>query len=637
MKIESVKITPTEAEQLGLNEMTLSRLGKIVLLAGKNGSGKTRIIDYITSLLYQKLKITNKDILESEITQFEGYIQNAQRTIASYQDNLQAGEQNAQHSEYQIRTKKEEIKHHTNQINIRKDQLLAHSKISVVGQGNFVNYVPKVLNLKDSNDLTFNELENAANSVKESGVNNLHQGALAAIQLLQTTWHNATHQDSKLDDNEKSKIIQQYEKLQGYIRKFMNTKLGRDPKGNTTIYGKPIGKANLSDGQKVFIQFCVALHAQEGDLADFVLFMDEPENHLHPAALIEVLEKLNEVVSNGQIWIATHSINILAHFSEGTVYYVEEGNATYAGNGPEKVLNGLLGDEEEIAKLSSFLDLPFAFSSAKFSYESLVDAPVVMTGSDDPQIKQIKDALSELRTSGNTIQLLDYGAGKGRLIATIQEKEKPDSGNLEEWLDYVAFDIDRTNATECIRNISSAYREPNKRYYNDEQKLIIDKGEKSFDVIVLTNVFHEISPDYWLEVLRGIKKLLKESGILLIIEDQRLPHGEKPNSYGFLVFDTQEFRKLFAVDMKEQGPNGLYYFKEERNGRLKAHYIKGSLIDRVNNITRESALKELFDHSQKEISRIRSSGQVDFKAGKEHAFWITQLANAQLALNKLGG
>ncbi|WP_374759976.1 AAA family ATPase [Acidithiobacillus thiooxidans] len=63
--------------------------------------------------------------------------------------------------------------------------------------------------------------------------------------------------------------------------------------------------------------------------------MDEPENHLHPSAVIDLLDAIKEQNPHGQIWIATHSIPLLSHYDEGSIWYVDEGSISFAGRKPE--------------------------------------------------------------------------------------------------------------------------------------------------------------------------------------------------------------------------------------------------------------------------------------------------------------
>jgi len=130
----------------------------------------------------------------------------------------------------------------------------------------------------------------------------------------------------------------------------LNTKLDRDKNGDATLFQRRLGDTRLSDGQKILLQFCVALYSQKKSLDELILFLDEPENHLHPEALIEVVDKIIASVTNGQVWIATHSINLLAHFDPSCIYYMEDGVLRYSGNVPHQVLTGLLGSEDEISK-----------------------------------------------------------------------------------------------------------------------------------------------------------------------------------------------------------------------------------------------------------------------------------------------
>ena len=125
-----------------------------------------------------------------------------------------------------------------------------------------------------------------------------------------------------------------YKKLVDLIELLLKTTLGRSIDGDATLFGKPLALANLSDGQKVLIQLAVALHAQNGKLDNTVFLLDEPENHLHPSALIEFLDALELVAPSAQFWIATHSVPLLAHIANKepmAIWYVEDGAISNAG------------------------------------------------------------------------------------------------------------------------------------------------------------------------------------------------------------------------------------------------------------------------------------------------------------------
>ena len=518
-----------------------------------------------------------------------------------------------------------------------KIALLQSNKI--VGRSSVVKYVPINLNMTDSGDLNPNQLSEFARKAANHDMGQMAQSAFAKIQEVQTTWFYATHQASEADIEDKAKAVAEYERLRSPIKLFLGADLGIDLNGGrATLFGKRLGQANLSQGQKVLLQFCVALYTQDTALSELVLLLDEPENHLHPAALNEVIDRLRSVVTNGQIWIATHSINLIAHLQDETLLYVKDGAVSYTGNDTMQVLEGLLGDEEERERLATFLSLPFIMSGTRFAYESLMAAAVVMTGAADKQLKQIKAALDAARAKGagnGKLKVLDYGAGKGRLVAALHELSAAEGEPLSDWLDYVAFDPGPANAPECRNNMARAYYDADQRYYSDLMSLREQQGDHSFDLVILTNVFHEIPPEKWTEILNpGIHQLLKTAGKLIIVEDQRLPHGEHAHSYGFLLLDTLEFKKLFQITNADV-TDGRYSFSAEEAGRLKVHYFAKALLGNVTNATRSEALAELATNAKQKIEGIRHEKHSN-KNGRLHSFWLHQFANAQLAKTELG-
>ena len=378
----------------------------------------------------------------------------------------------------------------------------------------------------------------------------------------------------------------------------------------------------------------MALFAQENNLEDLVIFLDEPENHLHPGALIDVLDKITSHVTNGQVWIATHSVNVLAHFDPSNIWYMDNGEVSYAGNIPRKVLEGLLGNEEEILRLSNFLALPAEMASAKFAYESLFYPKVVITSREDHQVAQIYGIISERITTEEKLKVLDYGMGKGRLLSTIYENERLRDSDVTKWLDFYGYDKFETNKDYCIKVFEEVYGTSD-RYFNETSMLLTVHDEKTLDFIVMCNVFHEIPPSDWLDVFNSadsVFNLLKEDGYLLIIEDQFLAVGEKAHSLGFLVYEEEEeFKALFKITVADN-----YKSTDYRNdGRLKSHHIPKSCINRIDSDSKKESMDILFKNAKKEIQILRKEDEPTFKTGKLHGFWAQQLVNVSLALEKL--
>jgi hypothetical protein len=372
----------------------------------------------------------------------------------------------------------------------------------------------------------------------------------------------------------------------------------------------------------------MAIYSQETALKDLILVLDEPENHLHPSVIIETIERIQNCVSNGQIWIATHSIPLLAHFDPSLIWYVENNKINHAGKIPEKVLHSLLGGEDEVAKLQDFISLPAQYATSRYAFESLFEPSVVITGSNDPQSFQVRADLLKLSSTGK-LRILDYGVGKGRLLSNIVDLDENNKDKLLEKLDYIAYDKYSDDRIHCEYALTKAYGNCNKRYYNDLNKLIGDKDKGSFDVVIMCNVLHEIDPKDWLKLFQVdglLSSLLSEKGILLLVEDQQIPIGEKAYQKGFLVLDTPQLKDLFSISEKDID----FKFSDLRgDGRLKAHQIPKQFLTKITASSRLKAIKSLSITAREQILKIRDE-EKNYKNGKLHGFWTQQFANAQL-------
>ena len=611
MKITSINIPADETT--GLKPIQMSKLGNLVLIAGKNGSGKSRMLTKIKNALRSKVSEARLVQAKNNVSHHTHLINKANETgnnlvsLPSWKTVVQQ-EQNVVDSFSYITTDED--------------------------RENFkcFDFVPKQLNMQDSHSMAKVTIEQNAQQIKTINISAIQNQTLPTIQYIQNQWFNATHPHFSQSDEKKDEIISNYEKLCNYIELFLDTKLGMNENGDATLFGFRIGDARLSDGQKILLQFCLAVYSQETELSDMILMLDEPENHLHPAALVEVIDKIIAAVSNGQVWIATHSINLLAHFEPHNIWYVEDGKISYAGNVPNKVLTGLLGKDDEIEKLSNFLSLPAQMATNQFSFECLFEPKTISTGGDDPQTNQIIENINTLVQDGKSVKVLDFGAGKGRLLSTIRELNLEHNIDTSAWLDYYAFDLESPNNDICKKIIDSVYTDGKNRFYNSKKTFIEETAQNSFDMIIMCNVLHEIDAKDWLSFFDEhsiFAHALKADGTLLIVEDQLLAMGEKAYQNGFLVLDKIQFKKLFDI-----ADNYLVH-DARQDGRLKAHFIKKEHLNNMTAKSRIEAIKSLFNTSKEEVLRLRSE-EATYKNGKLHGFWVQQLANAQLALSELG-
>jgi ABC-type cobalamin/Fe3+-siderophores transport system ATPase subunit len=643
MKIEKVNLPEEICATVGLKAIKMDRLNQVVLVAGKNGAGKSRLLHTINQNIKNALNtneilstIDNINKWENSIKMFEGSVKNLELKLK--EKNLSKEKIDSYNS--LLRDDKRSLENYSNSVDVEKIKLIQASYFKFdpdLDKNSTISFVPKSITLLDSYILNQQDIDNKANIIYTLGTLNIANGTIPAIEKIQRNWVNintTTIDDLNVTKVEKEKINSDYSRLKDYIKLFLNTDLKRTKEGYPEIFKKRIGEAQLSDGQKILLQFCIALFAQEASLENLIIFMDEPENHLHPAALIEVLDKIIPHIKNGQLWIATHSINVLAHFDPSNIWYIDDGEVSYAGNVPRKVMEGLLGTEEEIEKLSNFLSLPAHMASTNFSFESLFYPDVKITGADDPQVAQIFDIIKNRAKVADKLKILDFGMGKGRFISTIFENERLRESNLADWLDFYGYDKFTENKDLCLKILEDLYGNSNNRYFNDTKDLLAKHDEKTFDFIVMCNVFHEINPSDWINLFTSVTnpfKLLKDEGYLLIIEDQFLAVGEKAHANGFLVYDELEFKKLFKITTTDKYQSTDY----RKDGRLKSHHIPKNCLPRIDINSKKESLEYLIQNSKDKIKEIRMNKEPTFKNGKLHGFWAMQLANASLALEEL--
>jgi ABC-type cobalamin/Fe3+-siderophores transport system ATPase subunit len=606
MKITNVNIPAEALTQEGLPSIQMSNLGEVVLLTGANGAGKSRILRSV-------IAAANRKISNVKLNRQRQSLNSMQKAYAS--------------------SKQENFLRQIKQIEklLAADSWITTDK-AITNQLTTFEFVPKQMNLQDCYNLSPQQLDSNASAIESIlGIGNLATGAFAKIQSVQNAWWDVTHQNYSGPKEEKEKVIADYYRLKEILKTFLKADLERK-NGHATLFNFRLGDTRLSDGQKILLQFCMGLFAQGALLDDCICFMDEPENHLHPEALVKTIHNLQLIAPNTQIWISTHSIPLLSHFDPNHIWFVENGKANYAGRSPQTVLKGLVGAEEEICKLESFLGLPNMFALTNYSLECLLP-PTTSSETKDDQNKQIREILQRQREKNKQpLKILDYGAGQGRLLAAMREHLDPEL-NLAEHFDYIAFDPSEKDKLTCEKAIDSVYRSSTGRYFHSDRELKTNHSSKSFDLIILCNVFHEIDPKEWLNLFGPqeiVMTLLKDEGHLLIVEDHQIPKGELAHSKGFIVLDTLELNKLFNAK-----PNEIIVSDQRGDGRLKAHMIPKSILQNINYETRKDALKEISCNAKKEIVHLRKES-AHYKNGLKHAFWVQQFANCELALTELG-
>lgn len=276
--------------------------------------------------------------------------------------------------------------------------------------------------------------------------------------------------------------------------------------------------------------------------------------------------------------------------------------------------------------MDDLIKMSWIYALHRYAFESLFHPVPVSTGNTDPQTLQIREEIRKNLRDQTKLRVLDYGAGRGRLLSNIIENSKDTSSKPTDVIDYIAFDKFDNDRDECLSVINLIYKDYEKRYFNSLAELFGIYERESFDIVIMCNVLHEIDPKDWLRLFseKGeIPSLLSENGLLLLVEDHEMLIGEKAYQKGFLVLNTQEIKELFQI--KEADTD--FGFSDARgDGRLKAHRISKRYLSRITPETRMSALSVLKNTALEKIQETRAA-DVNYKNGKRHGFGVQQYAN----------
>lgn len=426
------------------------------------------------------------------------------------------------------------------------------------------------------------------------------------------------------DEIKNKRSYQLFSKFQGYVKQF----LGKDfsyqqtAQGNTvnsTLHynNEPFNLNLFSPGQKTLFAYAILFFYLDTNaktnIRESIIIIDEPEKHLHPEAQLKLINALKSIVEKaGQLWIATHSVHILSHLDYDEIMMVKDDEIILPSRTtPGKSFNDLMGIDEHINELISFITSISEWAYGNFMVQCFKEPDVIFTkNTNDPQFKLFKTFLKDRET----VEFLDFGAGKGRIGYTIQEDE-----TVSKKVIYSAYEPDKGNF-ELLNKVSNK-----KNIYYD----ISEIPKNNFDCIVLCNVLHEINPKDWVNTLIPIRELLKNEGYLIIIEDRYLPKGEHAHEFGYLVLGIEETKILLnSTSVME-----LKLEEEEYSDRIIFNAFTKSEI----NPTKEtviSAIRKLKSNCLNNLKLLKKK-EKDLNQGRRYANETQLYINSELALEVL--
>lgn len=608
--ITRIVFAPDLAKERGLLGGKLERLGKVVIFAGPNGSGKSRYLQ----LVHDICTIPFKGLDEARWSPLRQLMHEAFLDTAF------------------------------------SPERLVDTGLAVAGGYTVTKTAPRPtvvqlsyranLHVADARVLGPAQRKDAVNATNTLGFEHAFTGMHAYCTRIAQAMYHSEHPLMK-ERGGLNEQLQDAEVFVGLLKVLLGGELGftlEDTEVLPTFRNRLLVADELSTGERILLAWAISLHQQKQGLSSAIILIDEPESHLHHDACIRALSKLRDDIlgPEGQIWLATHSVPLLAWGGLDSVHFVKGGSIAFAGNKVTSVVESLLGGREGRDRLKTFLSDADEIAFMEFAVQCVLPAGVADPKTGDKQETQFIEMLSQRLSSQQPIRILDFSAGKGRFGSALRERLATyQDGSLRPRVEYHAYNAPQFTedaVKEACKERIAALEQPGSvdDYYWESLSQLQAKHGQSFSLITLCNVLHEIRPESWPAVFREVEALLAPDGVLLVMEDLFPPVGELPNERGYLLLDEFGLGLLFG---DPKGPRVL----QKREDRLLAVEIPKPLVARVTPQTREAALRYIRDHAREQVSRIRSAvtPAPSHRMGREHAHYSMLFTNASLALESV--
>ena len=312
-----------------------------------------------------------------------------------------------------------------------------------------------------------------------------------------------------------------------------------DRNGDTNPFDK------WSDGQKHVFYIAALLSEVKPD----VVLIDEPENHLHPTYMTRVLELLKRRVL--QTIVATHHPHIIFSNYVDRVFFLDTARPGTHSNPPDTTSHNKLRVGKTPRRIVRTLETDFDKITAAYALfanqdnQLLRQAAWIEQQSDlvfftalhnvlaeraagpgnapipDSQSRQLASELKKILPTvpqGPVAKILDIGSGIGRTALEISKLPAWRDGQIS-WTCWEPDAQKRRLLSERLRVAGLQAR-----ILDDIEEVV----EEVFDVCVIANVLHEVTPETAAQLIVQVEgRMAKPHAALVILELFPLLRPEK--------------------------------------------------------------------------------------------------------------
>jgi ABC-type multidrug transport system ATPase subunit len=615
-------------DPVGLKPAELRNLGSLVVLAGPNGAGKSRYLRLVPELTNQFASMSSNiswlsNRLNDPKTDWVSYAPPAEREaeLTKWKERLRALEWMSTTARW-VGQPQKEIKTIALRYTMASDSIVSP---------NFDE------DTTDPNEAPPREVEERAQSNRTGGFESAASSVLAYFHEIARAMYDSEHPRHRNSETVKQKLDDALA-FNRVLRALFSAEveLGMNASGRpvANFRGRLFRPGELSEGEQILVIWTILLHRQKEWLRGAQVLIDEPENHLHPDACIRAIEALRSddiLGPEGQIWLATHSVPLIAYAGLDSVYLVDHGSIEYVGNRIEKVIDRLMGGKDGRSRLRALLADADELAFDTFAAQCLLPPAVAAPREGDPQQEQMVNLAREVGANKQEVRILDYSAGRGRLAVALKEAGL----TAERKFTYFAYQApgytsgkERSECLERIRELSPP-QSPDAYLINSLDRLTVP-GVAPMDLVVMCNVLHEIPVRQWLECFARIHEVLADDGQLVILEDQLPSVGELPHANGYVILDELALMELFGAQ------EAVRTLSLDKKGRLTAFGIPRAFLRNASATTICKTLERVKRKAKDELRLLREAGQQQrsFQMGRLHAHYALLHSNALLALDE---